>query len=44
MTEPAQLFGAVENGAVENNGFYSSSVILDSINNTIFLGYWFTSK
>ena len=39
MTELAQLFVMVE-----NNRFYSSSVILDFINNTMLVGQWFTSK
>ena len=34
-----QLFGKAE-----NNGFYSGSVIIDSINKTMFIGHWFTSE
>ena len=39
MTELPQLFGKVE-----NNGFFSGSVILDSINKTMLIGHWFTNK
>ena len=39
MSELARLFVTVE-----NNIFYSGSVILDSINNTMLTGYWLTSK
>ena len=39
MTELAQLFEKVE-----NNGFYSGSVFIDSINKTMLIGHWFTSN